>query len=155
MEIFHKIDVKAPASFIFKKLTDVASITENLPSNVVLRAEGDHSSFELGSKWVVRAQRTGRKFALNSEITKFDEDKSLGFSTASSRIESDSQIVLREKGKKATMIEFSSVFRPRGLLGRILIQSLKASRKRVDERLETSALKIKTYLEEAYDSKGD
>ncbi len=150
MDIKHEIDVDVPASFIFEKLTDVESITENLPSNVVLRSESDHSSFVTGSQWVVRAQRTGRKFALQTEITDVTEGSFLGFTTTSNRIHSKSSIQISSIDKNSSRVEFNSFISPKGLLGRILVQSLKASRGRVAQRLEKSGGKVKDYLEKSY-----
>ena len=68
MDIKHEIEVDVPASFIYEKLTNVESLTENLPSNIVMRSEDDQSSFVVGSQWIVRAQRTGRKFSLKTVL---------------------------------------------------------------------------------------
>ena len=150
MDIKHKIYVDTPSEFVYDKITDVESLLVNLPSNVILRSENGSSSFEVGSRWNVRIQRTGRKFALKTEITDVIEGEYLEFSTTSNRIKSHSSIRVTTIDENASLIDFTSKITPNGLLGRILIQSLKASRGRVNQRLEKSGEKLKDYLEEAY-----
>lgn len=150
MDIKHKIFVEAPSAFIFEKITNVESLLGNLPSNVVLRSEDGSSSFEVDSKWIVRVQRTGRKFALKTVITDLIEDQYLEFETSSNRINSSSNITVTQVDETTSLVEFASKIAPNGLLGRILVQSLKASRGRLNQRLEASGQKIKNYLEEAY-----
>ena len=150
MDIVHTIAINAPAEFIFEQLSDVAVISTNLPSNVILRAKTDHSRFEEDSEWIIRAQRTGREFVLNTKITNVSAPKTIQFSTSSNRIESISTISISPQGNGASTVSFETRLSPKGLLGRILLQSLKASRKRVDARLETSGQKITDYFENAY-----
>lgn len=150
MDISKKFEINTPADFAFGKLTDVKTITMNLPSNVVMRADSDHSSFDVGSKWIVRAQRTGRNFTINSEVTKVIAPSEIEFFSASNRIESVVNIKINPISTSKSQMEFDVRLKPRGLLGRILLQSLKASRSRIDARLDSMASKVSDFFETSY-----
>ena len=153
MDINHSIEANVPVAYVYEKISDVNTLATSLPSNVVMRSESGHDSLIVGSRWIIRAQRTGRNFVINSEVTEVELNRKIAFKSASNRILSKSKIILEELDAERTKVTFSTTLSPKGLLGRILIQSLKASRGRVETRLNASGQRIVDFLEDGFDGK--
>ncbi len=150
MEFRYEFDVNVPREYAFERFNNVQDISASLPANIVLRPEKGAYEFSEGSVWVVKAQRSGRNFVIRNKIVKNEAPSQLLIDSKSNRLHSDITIDFIEKTEETCMIQTNFVISPKGLLGRILLQSIKASKSRVLGSLDKGTEHLTEMLERDY-----
>lgn len=150
MDFEYELDVNVPQEYAFERFTNIQEISSALPANIVLRPEKGAYELSQGSVWVVKAQRSGRNFVIRNKVEKNTYPSQVVFDSSSNRIESKIDISFVPTGPEACKITTNFDITPKGLLGRILIQSMKASKKRILSAMDTGAERLKLTLEEDY-----
>ncbi len=150
MDFEYEVTIDVPREYAFARFTDINQISATLPANIVLRSEKGSNDLSEGSVWVVKAQRSGRNFVIRNVVTKNVPPEALEFESSSNRIESTVKIAFEALGPEQCKIIADFDIQPKGLLGRILIQSLKASKKRVFSSMDSGSKRLKATMERDY-----
>ncbi len=149
----YEFEVDVPREYVFERFSDVEEISNTLPANVVLRPEKGAYELSEGSVWVVKAQRSGRNFVFRNKVTKNLYPELIKFESTSNRMESKVDINFEAIGPEQCVVHSHFDLSPKGLLGRILLQSLKASKQRMVKAMDNAALRLRETLEEDYRTK--
>ncbi len=150
MDFSYEFEVNVPREYAYEKFTDVQEISSTLPANIVLRPEKGAYELSEGSVWVVKAQRSGRNFVIRNTVVKNIYPEQLKFESTSNRMESLVTISFDKVGPESCIVKSNFEITPKGLLGRILIQSMKASKGRIMSAMDSGSERLKQNLEEEY-----
>ena len=153
MKLESAIVIEAPAEFVFDYLTNMNNFMEDLPESVVIRMKGDSKKLDTGSEWVATIRRAGRNFKISSIITESERPHRLKIESSSNRLSSEGVLEINPISANSCQLGYQTSLTPNGILGRILIQSIKASGGRIERRIEAYSERIKSHVEAAYRSK--
>ncbi len=149
----YDFEVNVPREYVFERFSDVEEISNTLPANIVLRPEKGAYELSEGSVWVVKAQRSGRNFVIRNKVIKNIYPEQIDFDSSSNRMESKVQIKFEALGPDRCVVHSQFDISPKGLLGRILLQSLKASKPRITKAMDTAAVRLRETIEDDYQNK--
>lgn len=150
MRIDYEIDFDAPREFVFGLFTDIHNIYANLPSNIVLRSSNGATAIEEGSEWVTKARRSGQSFTINNRVVEMRENEKVVVESHSNRLKSNWQVDFVENGKLRSIAKFGLDVEPTGLLGRVLVQSIKAAMPRVEKGFDRGSARLKEHVERQF-----
>lgn len=150
MQFMETQTINAPRDFVFGRLVDANEIIDHLPSRVSLRNAQQLQQFIKGSLWVAKIQRGGRVFTINNIIVESQAPARLNVSSESNRLMVQTTISLIEIDPETTEIRFKLELAPKGLLGRILMQTIRSSRTRISRNFSDGLGRLARYFENQY-----
>ncbi|ROU01185.1 SRPBCC family protein [Histidinibacterium lentulum] len=138
MQFSVREDIEAPVDVVFARFSDFAHF-----ERVALRrgAEVDRMDpslrAEAGARWMVRFKFRGKSREVLIRIAEMDPPNGYTIATTSNGIEGVTTAEFVPLSPARTRLTFAAELKPRTLPARIVMQSLKLAKGRMDERLRT------------------
>jgi hypothetical protein len=148
-----KIDIEAPMDFVYAVLTDF----DAWEKAAMRRGADVHRTDKRrdpgpGMAWTIGFSFRGKERVLAVTLTELDERTKLSFKAEGKLIEADQVIDLLSLAPKRTRLTLNMDIRPKTLGARLLLQSLKLARTKVQIRLNKRMVQFADDLETRYAS---
>lgn len=137
MKFSSRVDIAAPAEFVFDQLADFSTFERAARrKGVSLRRTDTLAAPGAGTAWDIGFRFRGRLRQLNAEITRFERPAALDYVGSSHGFELGLalQIVAPAEGRSRLHVALEA--KPRTLGARLLLQSAKLGRGRIEHRFD-------------------
>lgn len=154
MKFSNRVDVAAPAAFVFDQLADFTSFERMaLRKGISLRRLDTLKAPGAGMSWDIGFKLRGRPRQLIADIRRYERPQELDYEGTSQGFQLMLTLALMELSKSRTRLTTGLELRPRTLGARLLLQSAKLGRasldRRFDARVEAFARDIETRAAQA------
>lgn len=149
MKLSSKEDVDAPIADVFTTLSDFASFERSaIRRGVEVQRHGDAVPPQVGLSWDVSVTFRGKPRNMKMELTAFDPTTLIQFAGESDGLSGDSKIELVALSPRRTRISVSVDVKPKTLSGRLLLQSFKLAKAKINKRFKTRVAEFAKLTEE-------
>jgi hypothetical protein len=151
MKIASRHDIEAPADFVFQTLADFDSWERSAMRRGadVVRSEKTASQ-GVGLSWTVRFRFRGKDRKLMVKLTGLDAPSRMSFALEGAIFDATCVVDLMELGAKRTRMVVVSEAKPRTLAGRLILQSMRLARARVQRRVDGRIAAVAQEIEDRY-----
>lgn len=154
MKFSNRVDVAAPAEFVFDQLADFATFERAaLRKGISLRRLDTLKVPGAGMSWDIGFKLRGRPRQLIADIRHFERPERLDYEGTSQGFQLTLTLGLMALSKTRTRLNTGLEIRPRTLGARLLLQSAKLGRsnleRRFDERVQGFAREIELRVAQA------
>ncbi|MEP2717972.1 SRPBCC family protein [Pseudophaeobacter sp.] len=149
MELASKEDVDAPLSEVFEAISDFASFERSaLRRGIEVQRLGDDPTPQVGMAWDVRGEFRGKARQLRLELASYEPSSLIGLSAEAASLSGQSQIELLALSPRRTRISVKVKVQAKTLSGRLLLQSLKLARSKVNRRFKQRVAEFASLTED-------
>ncbi|MCU0800701.1 MAG: SRPBCC family protein [Rhodobacteraceae bacterium] len=151
MKVASRHDIEAPPAFVFEALTDFDSWERSaMRRGAEVTRTDKMTAVAAGLAWQVRFRFRGKDRKLAVRLTSIDAPSRLGFGVNGMLFETTSVVDLMELGAKRTRMVVVSEAKPKTLAARLILQSLRLARARVQRRVDKRIGAIAREIEDRY-----
>jgi carbon monoxide dehydrogenase subunit G len=151
MKIASRHDIEAPPAFVFQALTDFDSWERSAMRRGAEVTRTDKLTvLGPGLSWLVRFRFRGKDRKLSVKLTGLDAPSRLSFALSGVLFDATCIVDLMELGAKRTRMVVVSEAKPKTLAARLILQSLRLARARVQRRVDKRYGVISLEIEERY-----
>lgn len=151
MKIASRHDIEAPPDFVFQTLTDFDSWERSAMRRGADVERTDRLTVVgVGLAWIVRFRFRGRDRKLAVKLAGIDIPSRLSFVLEGAMFNASCIVDLMELGGKRTRMVVVSEAKPRTLAARLILQSLRLGRARVQRRVDRRIATIATEIGDRY-----
>ncbi|MGL5008614.1 MAG: SRPBCC family protein [Paracoccaceae bacterium] len=151
MKVASRHDIEAPPAFVFDTLTDFDSWERSAMRRGADVTRTDKlTTVTAGLAWLIRFRFRAKDRKLAVRLTSVDAPARLSFAISGNMFEATSIIDLMELGAKRTRLVVVSEAKPKSLAARLILQSLRLARARVQRRVDGRIGAIASEIEDRY-----
>jgi carbon monoxide dehydrogenase subunit G len=151
MKIASRHDIEAPPAFVFQTLTDFDSWERSAMRRGADVTRTDKlTALGPGLAWIVRFRFRSKDRKLSVKLTGLDSPTRLSFALSGVLFDATSIVDLMELGATRTRMVVVSEAKPKTLAARLVLQSLRLARTRVQRRIDKRIGMIGHEIEERY-----
>jgi carbon monoxide dehydrogenase subunit G len=137
MELSSKEDVDAPLSEVFEAISDFASFERSaIRRGIDVQRLSDDSTPRVGLAWDIRADFRGKPREIRLEVASYEPTTKICLDGDSAALQGAGQIELLALSPHRTRISVTVKVKAKTLSGRLLLQSLKLARSKVNRRFQ-------------------
>ncbi len=137
MELTSKEDVDAPLAEVFAAISDFASFERSaIRRGVEVQRLSDDPTPQVGMAWDVRADFRGKPRELRLELSNYEPTTLIALKGESNSLSGRGQIELLALSPRRTRLSVKVKIEAKTLSGRLLLQSLKLARSKVNKRFK-------------------
>lgn len=149
MELTSKEDVDAPLANVFEAISDFASFERSaLRRGVEVQRLNPDVTPQEGMAWDISADFRGKPRALHLSLTTYQPETLIGFEGDSNSLTGKGQIELLALSPRRTRLTVKMKLKPKTLSGRMLLQSLKLARSKVNSRFKLRVAEFASLTED-------
>jgi hypothetical protein len=149
MELSASEDIEIPLDQLFAKVSDFSKIEKMAMRRGVDVQRTDRASSNcVGMSWRAQFKFRGKSREALITLEEYDPPQSLRFHTVSDGLDTDLTIDLVALSRQRTRLSFSAALQPKTLSARLLVQSFKLARGRIDRKLGKRMAGLARDLEE-------
>ena len=138
MKLSTREDINAPIGEVYRAVTNFAQFERQLERRGVSILRHDPADGgALGRRWSAKAEWRGRAHDIEAELVKLEEGRGYSVESRSGGVIAMTVVDLVALSKTRTRLLLSIDLRPTGLSSRLIIQSLKLAKSRLEGRLKT------------------
>lgn len=151
MKITSRQDIEAPVAFVYDALKDF-----DYWERAAMRRGADVTRTDKlasagpGLAWAIRFPFRGKDRKLGLQLVTLDTGGQLGFAGTGGNFDGTAMVDLMELGAKRTRMTVVGEAKPRSLAARLVLQSLKLARGRVQGRMDKRIAAIAMEIEERF-----
>lgn len=151
MKIASRHDIEAPPAFVFQTLTDFDSWERSAMRRGAEVARTDKlTALAAGMAWIVRFRFRGKDRRIAVKLVGLEAPSRLSFALEGTMFDANCVVDLMELGAKRTRMVVISEAKPRTLAARLIMQSLRLGRARVQRRVDRRIASIATEIGDRY-----
>ena len=150
MKLSNRVDIEAPIDFVYAQLTDFAELERRARREGVAVARSGDGPVARGTAWIVRAEVRGRMREFTVTLVAMSAPEALRFDTRSEGLEVETTLELIALSPHRTRVVVGIDMRARTLTVRLLLQSLKLAKAKLDARLRKRLTRVAHQIEDAY-----
>lgn len=137
MKLSSKEDVDAPIADVFAALSDFSSFERSaIRRGVEVQRHGDASTPPVDLSWNVSINFRGKPRQMKLKMATYEPSTLIGLSGESDGLMGDSKIELVALSPRRTRISVSVEMKPKTLSGRLLLQSFKLAKSKINNRFK-------------------
>jgi hypothetical protein len=148
MKFSTREDIEAPVDFVCAQITDFASLERRAMRNGAQVSRRDDGPIAQGTTWNINFEFRGRPRDVTAVLTTFNTPDAIAIESASDGMMAVTQIDLVALSQSRTRILVSFELRAKSMTARLLLQSLRLAKSKMNKRFET---RTKDYAEEIED----
>jgi carbon monoxide dehydrogenase subunit G len=149
MELTSKEDVDAPLADVFEAISDFASFERSaIRRGVEVQRLSDATTPQLGMAWDVRADFRGKPRDLHLKLTSYEPSTLIAIDGESASLKGSSQFELLALSPRRTRLSVKVEIKAKTLSGRLLLQSLKLARSKVNKRFKQRVAEFASLTED-------
>lgn len=137
MKLKAKKDIEAALADTFAVLSDFEAFERaalRQGAEIERIGKAPSASFEIGDQWNVRFDFRGRRREVRSRLARYEPPHAYAFEGESPNFLLALQVGLIQLSRNYTRVTVECEIRPRSFSGRLLLQTLKLARARIDAR---------------------
>ncbi|MBD3786977.1 MAG: SRPBCC family protein [Sphingomonadales bacterium] len=135
MKFSSREDIAAPAEFVFDQLADFSAFEEMaVARGVEIRRKDSRTSPGRGLKWEIAFSFRGKARKIDAEVTRYDRPDRLEYQGQSPSFELVMEVSLVALTRARTRMQMGLEVKPRTLGARLMVQSAKLGRSKLDAR---------------------
>jgi uncharacterized protein YndB with AHSA1/START domain len=151
MKVTSRHDIDAPVDFVFQTLTDFDAWERSAMRRGADVTRTDKlTTVAAGLAWLVRFRFRGRDRKLAIRLTGIDTPHRVAFAMEGALFDATSIVDLLELGPKRTRLVMVGEAKPKTLAARLMLQSLRLARGRVQRRVDRRVLAIAEDVADRY-----
>ncbi len=151
MKLVAKKDVEAPAAFVFRQMSDFEGWERAAMRRGAEVTRTDKlTSVGQGMAWDTQFTYRGKERRASLRLDSITHNSALALSARSAPVNGTLQIDIIDLAAKRTRIELRLEVRPNTLSARILLQSLRLARARVDRNYDQRVAQLAAEIEDRY-----
>lgn len=137
MELTSNEDVEAPLAEVFAAISDFGSFERSaIRRGVEVQRLSEDSTPKVGMGWDVRAEFRGKPRDLHLEVSSYEPSTMIALDGESNSLSGSGQIELLALSPRRTRLSVKVKIKAKTLSGRLLLQSLKLARSKVNKRFK-------------------
>lgn len=149
MELTSNEDVDAPIAEVFDAISDFASFERSaIRRGVEVQRLSEDLTPKPGLAWEIRAEFRGKPREAKLELAQYEPSTLIGLTGESPSLKGNSRIELLALSPRRTRIAVSVEVQAKTLSGRLLLQSLKLARSKVNKRFKNRVAEFASLTEE-------
>ncbi len=149
MELSSKEDVDAPLSEVFEAISDFASFERSaIRRGVDVQRLSDDITPQIGLAWDIRTDFRGKPREMRLQVSSYEPTTKIGLDGDSAALQGSGQIELLALSPQRTRISVTVKIKAKTLSGRLLLQSLKLARSKVNRRFKHRVAEFASLTEE-------
>lgn len=151
MKIASRHDIEAPPAFVFQTLTDFDSWERSAMRRGADVTRTDKlTTAGVGLAWLVQFRFRAKDRKLAVRLTGLDAPSRMAFALTGNLFDATCIVDLMELGAKRTRMVVVSEARPRTLAARLMLQTLRLARARVQRRVDGRFATVAQEIEDRY-----
>jgi carbon monoxide dehydrogenase subunit G len=151
MKITSRQDIEAPMGFVFDCLKDFDYWERAaMRRGADVTRTHDPATVGPGLAWLIRFPFRGRDRKVALRVTGLDAPGQMAFAGGGGSFEGTAVVDLLELGAKRTRLAMAAEVKPQGLAARLILQSLKLARGRMQGRVDARVAAIAMEIEERF-----
>ena len=151
MKFTTKQDIEAPVAFVFKSLSDFDGWERAAMRRGAEVERTDRlTQAGAGMSWRSLFSYRGRPRQLDLQLLSYESPAQLGFAGQSAAVEGTARVDRMDMSSRRTRIHVVAEVTPRSLAARLLLQSLRLARARVDRKFEQRVAQMASDIEQRY-----
>ncbi len=151
MKLTAKQDIEAPADFAFAQLTDFESWERGAMRRGAEVSRADNMRAPgVGMSWLAKFRYRGRDRNITLKLDSMDPEGMIGFTAGSTQAEGVMQLELVAMAPKRSRAFITVNVVPKSFTAKLLVQSLKLAKSRVDRSLAQRAQLFAQEIEDRY-----
>ncbi len=151
MKVTSRHDIDAPAAFVFETLTDFDSWERSAMRRGADVVRTDRmTAVAAGLAWLVRFRFRGKERKLAVRLASIDAPARIGFAMEGALFDATSVIDLMELGPNRTRLVMVGEAKPKTLGARLMLQSLRLARARVQRQVDRRVAAIADEITDRY-----
>ncbi len=148
MEFSHKEDIEAPLERVFRELSDFDQIERSvMRRGVDVRRTADPETPGEGMAWQAGFTFRGKARDATITLTRYEPPTLMVFESRSGGLEARSVIECVALSRSRTRVSFDVVLTPKTLSARLIVQSLKLAKGKIDRKFKARMSDAATELE--------
>lgn len=137
MKLSKRQDIDAPISVVFAELTDFEGWERAaLRRGAEVRRTDHLGRIGPGLSWDVRFSYRGKRRDLSLRLDRLDAPEHIGFSGSGPSVEGALSVELLEMAPKRTRMTVQMELKPRTIVARLFLQSLRLARSKVEDKFK-------------------
>jgi carbon monoxide dehydrogenase subunit G len=144
MELTSKEDVDTPLAEVFEAISDFASFERS----AIRRGIEVHATPQVGMAWDIRTDFRGKPRELHLELSNYEPTTLIGFEGDSASLSGKGQIELLALSPRRTRLSVKVNVQAKTLSGRLLLQSLKLARSKINTRFKQRVAEFASLTED-------
>ncbi len=149
MKFSTRQDIQAPIEFVFERASDFSSFERQAMRRgiEIERENGADGPPAPGLRWNARFDWRGKPRRLKAELTGFDAPERILIQSVVGGIEADFEMQFLALSRNRTRVIVGLELAPRTITARLLVQSMKLAKNRLNERFARRVAKFARELE--------
>lgn len=149
MEFTSKEDINATIEEVFAILSDVDAIERQaLRRGIDVRRTSAHTAPGAGMSWNAVFQFRGRKRSTEITLSEFDAPNQMIFDSVTGGLEARFSVDLMQLSKAHTRVTTHAVLSPKTLSARLLVQSMKLAKAKINRKFAVRMAQFARDVEE-------
>ena len=137
MELTSNEDVEAPLAEVFAAISDFGSFERSaIRRGIEVQRLSNEANPQVGMAWDVRADFRGKPRDLQLKLSAYEPSTLIALDGESNSLSGTSQIELLALSPRRTRLSVKVKIKAKTLSGRLLLQSLKLARSKVNKRFK-------------------
>ncbi|MHA6326071.1 SRPBCC family protein [Roseivivax sp. CAU 1753] len=148
MEFSHKEDIEAPLEQVFAELSDFDQIERSILRRGMQVARTDQlSEVGAGMAWAATFTFRGKPRDADITLTRYEPPTLMVFESTSGGLETRSIVECVALSRSRTRVSFDATLTPKTLSARLVVQSMKLAKGRIDRKFKARLAEAATELE--------
>lgn len=151
MKLTVRHDIEAPLAYVFGELNDVAAWERSaLRRGAEVTRTTGVKDLATGASWLIKFAFRGKMRQVALRLTTLEPNASLGFSGTGASLDGLAGIDLLELASRRTRLSVTLDVRPRTIAARVILQSLRIAKNRINRRFSDRVIQICADIETRY-----
>ena len=151
MKLTSRHDIEAPVAFVFAVLNDFEAWERAALRRGAEVARTDTLKSAIpGLSWTIKFAYRGKERRLALQLTNLEHPTMMGFSGVGASLDGMAGIDLMELASRRTRLSVTLNLRPRTIGARVVLQSLRLARQRLNRRFSDRIVQLCTEIETRY-----
>lgn len=149
MEFTAKVDIEAPLDKIFAEISDIEKLERRaMRRGVQVTRMDENQIMRDGAAWRARIPFRGKGRDVDVRLVRFNAPEEMVFESTVGGLEAQTRIDCVALSRSRTRLRVHSVLMPRTLSARLLVQSLKLGRGRIDRGIDKALARFGAELQD-------
>lgn len=138
MKVQQKVDIEASAEVVFARLSDVeawerAAMRRGVDLTRTAKLDGPAA---VGMAWAARVPFRGKIRDITMSMTRLDPPTALGIEASGALVTAEIEVDVLDLGPRRSRVTLAVTLGAQGLSGKLLLQSLKLARGKIEARMK-------------------
>ena len=150
MKLSNRVDIEAPIEYVFERVSDFEQVERRARREGLSVRRSHDGPVTKGTQWHIEAEIRGRPREFTSTLVALAAPEGMRFDTVSDGLSVETTLELIPLSPYRTRAVVGFDMRARTLTVRLLLQSMKLAKSRLDERLKKRLTRYAHQIEDEF-----